>query len=187
MAEWDGATVLTTDRLLLRRWRDEDLDPWAELNSDPEVVRHLGGRPLPRADSDAIAQWHNDVHGTEGIGLLAVERRLDGEFLGMCGLHHQETFPDDVEVAWRLASQHWHQGYATEAATAWLDHAFAPRGPLRLERVISMTDKPNVASLAVMGRLGLTFDHEARVVDEGETFDAVVYSITAETWLARRG
>jgi RimJ/RimL family protein N-acetyltransferase len=49
-----------------------------------------------------------------------------------------------------------------------------------------MTDKPNVASLAVMGRLGLTFDHEARVVDDGEVFDAVVYSITAETWLARR-
>ena len=183
MAEWDGATVLTTERLVLRRWRSDDLDPWAALNTDPEVVRHLGGAPLPRAESDAIAAWHNRVNDDEHIGLLAVERRADAAFLGMCGLHHQETYADDVEVAWRLASQHWHQGYATEAATAWLDHAF---GPLGLTRVISMTDRPNVASLAVMARLGLTFDHEARVVDDGEEFDAVVHAITADEWRARR-
>jgi hypothetical protein len=46
----------------------------------------------------------------------------------MCGLHHQESFPDDVEVAWRLVHEHWGHGYATEAATAWLDHGFGPLG-----------------------------------------------------------
>ena len=54
----------------------------------------------------------------------------------MCGLHHQESFPDDVEVAWRLVHEYWGHGYATEAATAWLDHGF---GPLGLPRVISIT------------------------------------------------
>ena len=72
-----------------------------------------------------------------------MERREDGAFLGMCGLHHQESVPDEVEVAWRLAHRHWGNGYATEAATAWLDHAF---GPLALPRAISITDPPNLRS-----------------------------------------
>ena len=113
---------------------------------------------------------------------MAVERREDGAFLGMCGLHHQESFPDDVEVAWRFAREHWGHGYATEAATAWLDHAF---GPMDLPRVISMADRPNVRSIAVMKRLGMTFDHEAEIVDEGTTFQADVYSITAQQWRDR--
>ena len=112
-----------------------------------------------------------------GLGLLAVERREDGAFLGMCGLHHQESYPDDVEVAWRLAREHWGRGYATEAATAWLDHAF---GTLHLPRVISMTDPPNLRSLAVMRRLGMVFDHEAEIEDMGMVFQVVVYAITAE-------
>jgi RimJ/RimL family protein N-acetyltransferase len=111
--------------------------------------------------------------------VVAVERREDGVFLTMCGLHHQRSYPDDVEVAWRLAREHWGHGYATEAATGWLDHGF---GALRLPRVISMTDPPNRRSLAVMGRLGMVFDHEAEVEDMGMVFQAVVYAITREQW-----
>ncbi len=107
----------------------------------------------------------------------------DGAFLGMCGLHHQQSFPDDVEVAWRLAHEHWGQGYATEAATGWLDHGF---GTLGLPRVISITDPPNLRSLAVMRRLGMVFDREAEVEDNGQVFQAVVYAITAEQWRGRR-
>lgn len=182
MASWNGTVVLTTPRLLLRTFRRDDLPHYAALNADPEVVRYLGGEPLSRQHSDEIAEWANEVHEEEGIGLLAVERRKDGAFLGMCGLHHLESYPDDVEVGWRLAYEHWGKGYATEAATAWLDHAF---GPLDVPRVISTTDPPNVRSLAVMRRLGMTFDHSAQITDEGIVFDAVVYSITAERWRAR--
>ena len=182
MPAWNGTVVLTTRRLLLRTFRRDDLPHYAALNADPEVVRYLGGEPLSRQHSDEIAEWANEVHEAEGIGLLAVERRADGTFLGMCGLHHQESYPDDVEVGWRLAYEHWGQGYATEAATAWLDHAF---GPLGLPRVISITDPPNVRSLAVMRRLGMTFDHAAQITDEGVVFDAVIYSITADEWHTR--
>ena len=97
----------------------------------------------------------------------------------MCGLHHQESYPDDVEVAWRLAREHWGQGCATEAATGWLDHAF---GALNLPRVISITDPPTLRSLAVMRRLGMMFDHEAEIEDMGVVFQAVVYAITREHW-----
>ena len=181
MTEWNGTVVLTTPRLLLRTFRRDDLPQYAALNVDPEVVRHLGG-PLTREDSDSIAAWAQDVYASECIGLLAVERREDGAFLGMCGLHHQESYPDDVEVAWRLAREHWGHGFATEAASGWLDHGF---GPLGLSRVISMTDSSNVRSLAVMRRLGMVFDHEAEIQDGGVVFQAVVYSLTAERWLAR--
>ena len=94
----------------------------------------------------------------------------------------RQSLPDDVEVAWRLAHEHWGHGYATEAATGWLDHAF---GPLGLPQVISITDPPNLRSLAVMRRLGMEFDREAEIEDMGQVFQAVVYSITAERWRGR--
>jgi RimJ/RimL family protein N-acetyltransferase len=182
MVEWDGTVALRTPRLLLRTFRPDDLPHYAALNADPEVVRYLGGVPLTRQHSDEIAEWAQECYADEGLGLLAVERRGDGAFLGMCGLHHHQAHPDDVEVGWRLAREHWGQGYATEAATGWLDHAF---GTLDLPRVISITDPPNVRSLAVMRRLGMVFDHEAEIEDDGVVFQAVVYSITGDRWRAR--
>src|SRR6476619_4060605 len=120
MVEWNGTVIATTSRLILRTFRQDDLPAYAALNAHPEVVRYLGGVPLTREHSDSIAEWAQERYAGEGIGLLAVERREDGAFLGMCGLHHQSSFPDDVEVAWRLARDHWGNGYATEAATGWL-------------------------------------------------------------------
>ncbi len=181
MVEWDGTVVLTTPRLLLRTFRRDDLPRYAALNADPEVVRYLGG-PLTREDSDEIAAWAQELYAREGLGLLAVERRQDGAFLGMCGLHHLHSYPNDVEVAWRLAREHWGHGYATEAATGWLDHAF---GVLGLPRVISISEPPNLRSLAVMRRLGMVFDHQAEVEEDGVVFQAVVYAITDAQWRSR--
>ena len=113
--EWSGTVVLTTPRLRLRTFRRDDLPLYAALNADPEVARYLGG-PLSREDSDDIAAWAQECYAREGLGLLAVERRDDGAFLGMCGLHHQASYPDEVEVAWRLARDHWGHGYARSLA-----------------------------------------------------------------------
>jgi RimJ/RimL family protein N-acetyltransferase len=106
MVQWEGTIVLRTPRLLLRTFRRDDLSQYAALNADPEVVRYLGGVPLTRRHSDEIAEWAQQCYSEEGIGLLAVERRDDGVFLGMCGLHHQVSYPDEVEVGWRLAREH---------------------------------------------------------------------------------
>ena len=143
MVNWDGTVVLTTPRLLLRTFRLDDLPLYAALNADPEVYRYLGGEPLTREWSDEIAEWAQECYETEGIGLMAVERRSDGAFLGMAGVHHQESFPDELEVAWRLAFEYWGHGYATEAGEAWLAYAFETLGA---ERVISTTDRPNRAA-----------------------------------------
>src|SRR5262245_42058632 len=102
MVDWSGTRVLDTPRLVLRTFRRDDLPRYASLNAHPEVTRFLGG-PIDREESDAIAEWAQELYAREGIGLLAVERREDGAFLGMCGLHHFEPYPDEVEVGWRLA------------------------------------------------------------------------------------
>jgi RimJ/RimL family protein N-acetyltransferase len=181
MTTWDGTVIVTTPRLVLRTYRREDLPLFAALNADPAVMQTLGGQPLSRRHSDDIAEWAQQCFAAEGVGLVAVARREDDVFLGMCGLHHQRAYPDDLEIAWRLAHEHWGNGYATEAATAWLGYAF---NTLRVPRVISITDRPNVRSLAVMRRLGMTLDHEAEVEDDGVMFQAVIYVTTPRQWAA---
>jgi RimJ/RimL family protein N-acetyltransferase len=82
----------TTERLILRPFRGSDLEPWAALNADPDVTRYLGP-PLTRADSDRLAAAVNASYATDGIGFLAVERRVDGAFLGACGLTYEQWYP----------------------------------------------------------------------------------------------
>jgi RimJ/RimL family protein N-acetyltransferase len=177
--DWNGIVVIETPRLLLRTFRRSDLPVYAALNADPEVMRYLGG-VMSSADSDDIAAWAQETYASQRMGLLAIERRADGVFLGMCGLHHV-TWYTDIEIGWRLAREHWGNGYATEAAAAWLEYGF---GTLTLPRVISIADVPNSRSIAVMERLGMTLHHEAELEEDGEKFDAAVYAITADQWQA---
>lgn len=150
---------LRTDRLLLRRWRPEDLAPFAALNTDPEVMEHFVA-PLTRAQSDALADRVEDGIAERGWGLWAVEV-LDGEpggFVGFCGLApvpFEASFAPSVEVGWRLARAAWGQGYATEAARAALRVAFVEIG---LDEVVSFTTRANRRSRAVMERLGMVRD-----------------------------
>lgn len=158
--------MIETPRLVLRRWRDEDYEPFAALTADPEVMRHFPA-PLSREDSDALAdrsRLHIEDHGW---GRWVVERRSDAAFLGFTGLSQAPaTIPlaDDVEVAWRLSRFAWGQGYASEAARAALDFGFNELG---LSRIVSFTATENLRSQAVMQRIGmerradLDFDHPA--------------------------
>ena len=182
MVGWAGTVVATTPRLTLRTFREDDLPSYAALNADPAVVRYLGGTPLRRDYSDDIAAWAQQSFEQQGVGLLAVERRSDGAFLGMCGLHRHSSHRDEVEIAWRFASEHWGHGYATEAATCWMDHGFDNLG---LDHIISMTDEPNRPSQAVMHRLGMVYDRDTEILEDGERFTALVHVISAGEWRTR--
>lgn len=160
------------------RWRPSDRDGFAEINADPEVMR-LVGYPLSRADSDAFADYGEAAHA-QGLGLLPVIRRSDGAFLGLCGLHHMRWYPEEVEVGWRFGRAAWGQGYATEVAERWLDHAFGPAG---LDRVISITRLEHDRSVAVMHRLGMTELLRDRKADRRDVeVDVIVHTVTGTTW-----
>ncbi|MEQ1769369.1 MAG: GNAT family N-acetyltransferase [Devosia sp.] len=177
-----AGVILTTERLILRPFRPEEAGLYAAINSDPDTMRYLGG-PRSRAMSDAEVSGANECLAASGYGKVAIERRSDGAFMGMCGLSREGWFPDDLEIGWRLAPAARGHGYATEAAQAWIEYGFAT---LALPRIISIADVPNQRSIAVMQRLGLTFDHQAMLDDDGEMFEAVIYAITADQFTANR-
>jgi RimJ/RimL family protein N-acetyltransferase len=153
---------IRTARLLMRRWRDTDREPYAAMGADPEVMRYFPAT-LDRAASDSSINRMEELFDSRGFGLWALEEAATGKFLGFTGLN---PMPDGVpgaggmEVGWRLAQHAWHQGFATEAATAAVDVAFNGAG---LDQLWSMTAVINRPSQAVMLRLGMTpyalFDH----------------------------
>lgn len=148
---------LRTERLLLRQWRDEDLEPFAELNADPETMRYFPAPPT-REESDALAERSRRQIDDEGWGLWAVEVRGGASFVGFVGLARpsfEEHFTPAVEVGWRLARRHWGRGYATEAGRAALAYGFDELG---LEEIVSFTSRLNAPSRRVMERLGMSHD-----------------------------
>ena len=155
-----------TERLLLRRWRDEDRAPFAALNADPDVMEHFPAR-LTRAESDAFVDRIAQQLEDRGWGLWALEERSSGRFLGFTGLNapgFQAHFTPAVEVGWRLARDAWGFGYASEAARAAAAVGFDEVG---LDEIVSFTATSNVRSMRVMERVGMThdraddFDHPA--------------------------
>ncbi|MEX0168790.1 GNAT family N-acetyltransferase [Streptomyces sp. LMG1-1-1.1] len=172
-------TELITDRLILRRWRDSDLEPWAAMNADPEVREHLGDL-LSREQSDAsVARFEADFD-RRGYGWLAVEVRDTGAFAGFAGLDEvDDGLPfTGVEIGWRLARSAWGNGYATEAAQAVLAHGFETLG---LPEILAVTTATNHRSQAVMRRIGMTRapedDFDDPTAPEGPLRPNVLYRI----------
>lgn len=150
-------SVLSTTRLRLRQWRDGDLEPFATLNADPEVMRFFPA-PLSREQSDALAAREREGIGERGWGLWAVEVLESSRFIGFVGLaepRFDAHFTPAVEVGWRLAHDAWGKGYATEGGRAALVYAFDELG---LTEIVSFTSAINVRSRRVMERLGMSHD-----------------------------
>ena len=136
---------MRTDRLLLRRWREDDVEPFARMNADPVVMEHFPSL-LTREQSAAMVERIERHLDAEGFGLWAVEVPAVAPFIGFVGLQRvpfEAHFTPAVEVGWRLDPAHWGHGYATEAALACLDLGF---GPLGLEEIVSMTTPGNARS-----------------------------------------
>lgn len=150
-------TEFCTSRLVLRHWREEDREPWAQLGADPEVMQHFP-KTLTREESDAFVDWAGAALDERGWGLWAVEGRQSGRFLGFTGLNEPSFdahFTPAIEIGWRLRRDAWGSGFATEAARGVLAVAFED---LELPEVVSFTAVPNERSQAVMRRLGMTHD-----------------------------
>jgi len=175
---------LRTARLLLRRWRQIDREPFANLNADPVVMEHFPG-VLSRAESDAMVDRIEAQFDEVGYGLWAVETPDEAPFIGFVGLSvpkFQAHFMPAVEIGWRFDRTYWGRGFATEAARAALADGF---GRVGLTEIVSFTAPANVRSIRVMDRLGMTHnpadDFEHPTLPEGHRLRRhVLYRLSRE-------
>ena len=183
-------TELSTDRLLLRNWRDSDREPFAALNADPAVMEHFPA-PQTREQSDGLIDRNRPLIDERGWGLWALEVKETGDFIGFTGLSvpsFEAHFMPAVEIGWRLAKGAWGNGYASEAARAALAHGFGPAG---LGEIVSFTATTNVPSQRVMQRIGMRhdeagdFDHP-RIADGHRLKRHVFYRIDRAQWVSTR-
>jgi RimJ/RimL family protein N-acetyltransferase len=161
-----ASVTLPSGRICLRRWREEDREPFATMNSDARVMEFFPSR-LSRIESDALVDHIQEHFSEHGFGLWAIEVPDVAPFIGFAGLavpRFSAHFTPCVEIGWRLAIEHWGRGYATGAARLALGYGF---GTLALSEVVSFTSATNHRSRAVMERLGMRrdpdedFDHPA--------------------------
>jgi RimJ/RimL family protein N-acetyltransferase len=170
--------TLETERLRLRPLRSSDLDDYAALRADPEVLRYLvgaGGEPWDRGRSSrhlAFMIGHWQVWGT---GSWAIEHKETGVFIGIVGFSEQEGWPG-LELAWTLARRYWGYGYATEAAREALAYAFTT---WKRERVISLIHPENRASIRVAERIGERL--QGRIDHLGR--EMLCYGLDRETYI----
>ena len=172
-------TEVETDRLLLRQWRTEDLEPYARICADAEVMRYLPSTMTREQSEEQVARFVRHWE-RRGIGLWAVEEKASGAFIGFIGLTHHDDWTEGehkTEVGWRLDRPFWGRGLATEGAVASVRHGFETLG---LERIISIALPRNVASRRVMEKAGLTFRGETR----WRSHDVVWYAIDRQDWIA---
>jgi RimJ/RimL family protein N-acetyltransferase len=150
-------SILTTERLILRRWHHPDRERFARMNQDPRVMEFMPALLSPR-ESDLLVDRIEAHFREHGFGLCAVKLRKNHSFIGYIGLAipaFKAHFTPCVEVGWRLSADHWGQGLATEGAQALVPYAFRVIG---LDGLVSFTVPGNIRSRRVMEKLGMRHD-----------------------------
>lgn len=184
-------SMIETERLYLRQWQASDFAPFAEMNANPKVMEYFP-KLLTTSVSNIIAKKCQTLIEDNGWGFWAVSRKgcsgKNDNFIGMVGLnevHADMPFSPAVEIGWRLHSDYWGLGYATEAAQAALRYAF---DILKLSEVVAFTAVVNERSQKIMQRLGMTdtqdnFYHP--MLDAKHSLaEHVLYKITRQQWQA---
>lgn len=150
--------TLNTERLLLRAFVKDDLDPFANMVSDPEVMQRAtyDGTPMNRSQAwnwlcMMLGHWY-----LRGFGIWGIEEKESGEFIGRIGLQFLDWF-DDVELVWMLSKSAWGKGLATEGARAAIDYGLHT---LALPRIAAVIYTENEASIRLAERLGMEMEKE---------------------------
>jgi len=183
-------SIIKTERLILRPWRAEDLEPFAKLNADQRVMEHFPAT-LSREESDEMAKRMQARIEERGWGWWAVSVPGVAEFIGFIGLNafDKATFPvhfsPNVEVGWRLAFEYWGKGYATEGAKACLKYGFEV---VNLPEIVSFTACQNLRSMAVMEKIGMHRDpkgdfNHTKLPTDHKLSRHVLYRLSRQAWL----
>lgn len=165
---------LRTERLLMRGWREADLDAWTAIVRDPETMRWMGSpQGMDREEAWRDLAYLVGHWVLKGFGLWAVEDGESGELLGRVGLLYPEGWPG-LEVGWLIARPHWGRGYAEEAARASMNWA---REELGATHLISLIADDNRRSERVAEKLGMAV--EGRAVVRGR-YELRVFGVDLE-------
>lgn len=146
-----------TERLILRKWREEDTVSFCAINNDPKVIEFLRGAMSLKECKNFIAKTNLRIEKW-GFGLWSVALKGDEESIGFVGLNcpdFESHFTPCVEIGWRLASRHWGKGYAVEAAKASLKIGFEN---FDLKEIVAFTVPKNLRSISVMEKIGMKRD-----------------------------
>lgn len=177
---------LETPRLLLRRFREEDLEPFLTYRNQPEVARYQSWirwsrdqgvefiREQRQADPGDLGRWFQ----------YAMELKETGELIGDCGLCVKVATPKTAEIGFSVAPGHQRKGFATEAVEAVVDHAVRELG---VERIIAVAMRDNDRSATLLHRLGLRHGPPERVWFKGQWNEELRFALASEDWLARAG
>ena len=177
---------LTSERLVLRRFRAGDIAAFVRYRADPAIARFQSWQNFTAADGEeffaAMSRQHPDTPGE--WFQFAIELAATGAMIGDCALHALAESPRTAEIGFTLAAEFQGRGYATEAVACLLDYAF---GPLGNQRAVAVTDVRNAASIAVLERLGFTRDPALResIMFKGEPCNEYLYDLRQEDWLTR--
>lgn len=156
--------TLETERLLLRPFKLEDIEPSYEMNLDPEVSRYTGDGGVVSKEEIKRRITENVFGDYEnfGFGRFAVELKAENKFIGFAGLKY---LPDlkEVDLGYRFMQAYWGKGIATEAAKVCIDYGF---NTLQLNKIIGMTLPENVASMHVLKKLQFQFEKE--IIEDGQ-------------------
>ena len=177
---------IETDRLLIRPWEPADRPAFAALATDPEMMRFMtGGRPWSDEEIDGYFTRQAGTLEANGFCLGAVVERAMGRTIGLGGLQLLGS-TGELETGYWIARDLWGKGYASEAASGSLRHAFEVVGGAR---VMAITDHENRASRRVMEKIGMTYLRDTNGVELGHRspeIEVVLYSIERDAWAARQ-
>ncbi len=181
---------LETERLVLRRFTEADVDNLFELDRDPDVMRFLnGGKPTPRdvIQNEILPRFLHRYERFAGYGYWAAIEKSSGDFLGWFHFRPREgSSPDEVELGYRLRKSAWGKGYATEGSRALIRKGFTELG---VQRVVAETMAVNLASRRVLEkagpRLARTFHQAWPDLIVGAEHGDVEYALTKAEWEQR--
>jgi RimJ/RimL family protein N-acetyltransferase len=172
--------ILETTRLILRPFREKDVERFAELMANHDFMRFSLG-PYTYEQTQGVLQKFLSWNQAGLPSQFAVTFRGNNELIGYCGFLHQEVDGrNEIEIGYRLHPDYWNRGLAREAAQVVGDHAFRD---LNLPKVISLVHPDNIASRRVTEKNGMKIERET--VFRG--FPTLVFAITREQWLAEGG
>lgn len=168
--------MIETERLIFRKFAEDDLDLLVEQRSDPDVNKYLGGPARQNREAlEKRIKFYMSCCDEFGFGMCAMMWKETGEMIGSAGLQPLED-TGEIEVGYSIIKDYWGRGIGTEAASAWMRYGFTTAG---LQRIVAVAHEENLGSRRIMEKLGMRYEKTEPHYGE----DCAFYSISREDFL----